>query len=119
MRAFKGCTNLDCKAYKKTYYKKDDHFCVKCGQTLSFVCSECWKPMEDDKEKYCISCSAEKEQKKAQAFENIKKAGASALVTLGVVAGVVKQVGDNADKLANGAKKVANAGVKITKLIKK
>ena len=63
MKAFKGCTNSDCKAYKKIHYKKEDQFCVKCGQKLSFVCAECWKRMEKDKEKYCISCSAEKEQK--------------------------------------------------------
>lgn len=119
MKAFKGCTNLDCKAYKKIHYKKEDQFCVKCGQPLNFVCAACWKPMEEDKEKYCISCSAEKEQKKAQAMDKAKKAGAGALGTMGAVAGVVMQVGNNADKVANGAKKAVNAGAKIAKLIKK
>lgn len=119
MKAFKGCTNLDCKAYKKIHYKKEDQFCVKCGQPLSFVCAECWKPMEEDKEKYCISCLAEKEQKKAQAMDKAKKAGAGALGAMGAVAGVVMQVGNNADTVANGAKKAVNAGAKIAKMIKK
>lgn len=52
MRAFKGCVNLDCDAYKKIHYKKNDQFCVKCGSPLSFVCAGCWKPMESDEERY-------------------------------------------------------------------
>ena len=119
MKAFKGCTNSDCKAYKKIHYKKDDQFCLKCGQQLKFVCAECWKPMEKDNEKYCISCSAEKEQKRAQSVDNAKRVGAGALGAMGAVAGVVVQVGNNADKVANGMKKAVNAAAKITKLIKK
>lgn len=64
MRAFKCCVNLDCDAYKKIHYKKNDQFCVKCGSPLSFVCAGCWKPMESDEERYCIGCTTEKEQKR-------------------------------------------------------
>ena len=41
MKAFKGCTNSDCKAYKKIHYKKEDQFWVKGGQQLSLICAEC------------------------------------------------------------------------------
>lgn len=119
MKAFKGCTNPNCKAYKKIHYKKEDQFCVKCGQKLEFVCAECWKPMEEDKEKYCISCMAEKEQKRAQIADKAKKNGVKVLSFVAVVANVAMEIGNHADKFAKGAKKAANAGEKIVKIVKK
>lgn len=113
MRAFKGCVNLDCDAYKKIHYKKNDQFCVKCGSPLSFVCAGCWKPMESDEERYCIGCTTEKEQKKAQAVDKAKTISGVVVGTMGAAAGVVEKVGNNTDKIANGAKKVVDAGVKL------
>lgn len=115
MKAFKGCTNPDCKAYKKIHYKKADAFCLKCGNPLSFVCAECWKPMEDGKERYCISCAAEKEQHRAEGWDTVKKVGGAVGAAVLAVPAVIK----NSDKLAKDAKKAAEAAVKVIKLVKK
>ena len=119
MKAFKGCTNVDCKAYKKIHYKNEDQFCLKCGKPLSYVCAECWKIMEDSKDRLCISCQAEKEQKRAQTVDKVKNGGGKAVAVIGGVACAIVTIGRDADKIAGGAKKVASAGVKVVKLIKK
>lgn len=119
MKAFKGCTNSNCRAYKKIHYKKEDQFCVKCGQPLSFVCAECWKPMEEDRERYCISCRALKEQNREKAIENAKKVGMGAITVMSIVAGAVHKIGDNSDEIVKGAKKAADAGSKMVNLFKK
>lgn len=86
MKAFKGCTNPGCKAYKKMHYKKDNSFCLSCGNPLSFVCAECWKPMESGKEKFCISCAAKRDQHRAEKWDMIKKHGSKAVAAVGTVA---------------------------------
>lgn len=116
MKAFKGCINTDCKAYKKIHYKKDDEFCLKCGNQLSFVCAECWKPMENGKKKYCISCAALKEQKRAANWTAVKNGGGKAVAVVSTATVTVTQVAKNADKIVEGVKTVAGAAKKIAKL---
>lgn len=118
MKAFKGCTNPDCIAYKKVHYKKTDAFCLKCGNPLSFVCAECWKPMEDGKEKFCISCSAEKEQHRAEIWDAVKKVGGGVTTSGAFVVAAPKMLKDS-DKLVKGAKKAAVAVAEVIKLAKK
>lgn len=120
MKGFKGCINPECSAYKKrTKYKKADEYCLKCGNPLSFVCSDCWKPLEDGKERYCISCTAEKEQKHAEKMDMIKNVGGKAVAVVGAVAVAVPNVIKDTDKLAKNAKKVMDATADVIKLIKK
>jgi len=119
MKAFKGCINTDCKAYKKIHYKKNDEFCLKCGNQLAFVCADCWKPMESGKEKYCTSCAALKEQKRAATLEAVKKAGGAVVGAVGAVAVGVSQVAKNAESISKGAKKIAGAAKDVIEVVKK
>lgn len=119
MKAFKGCINPECKAYKKIHYKYDDEFCLKCGSPLSFVCAECWKPMAEGKDRYCVSCSAEKEQKRAQKMAAAKKYGGQAVAFAGGAIVAFPQVIKNSDKLVKDAKKAVDAAKDVVKMIKK
>lgn len=115
MKAIKGCTNFECKAYKKIHFKKDDQFCTKCGKPLSFVCAECWKAMENDTEHYCMSCNALREQKRVQMIDSAK----GAIAGIGTVASMVGAAALNANKLADNSKKLLKAGGNLAGLIKK
>lgn len=119
MKAFKGCTNPECKTYKKTHYKKDDGFCPKCGNPLSFVCAECWKPMEDGKVKHCISCAAEKEQHRAEKRDALKKGGSKVIAVAGAAVVAVPKLVKDSDKLVKDTKKAADAVAHVIKLVKK
>lgn len=119
MKAFRGCTNVECKAYKKVHYKKNDDFCLKCGKPLSFVCADCWKPMEDGNVKYCISCKIEKEQHNEAVKANIKKYGGGAAAAIaGVVVAIPKVVKDS-DKLVKDGKAFAEALGDVINMVKK
>ncbi len=115
MKAFKGCTNENCQAYEKIHYKKDDRFCSKCGCALSYVCADCWKVLETNENRLCISCEAKREQKKEQRDEKAKKFFAAAGGVAVAAVGAVK----NADAIVDGAKKVLKGGAEIAKMIKK
>ena len=119
MKAFKGCTNPECKVYKKVHYKKNDEYCLKCGKPLSFVCAECWKPMEEGKDKYCVSCSAKKEQNRAQKVATVKKYGSQAVVLAGTAVVSIPRVIKNSDKIVKDEKKVVDAAGDIVKMVKK
>ena len=46
-KRIKGCTNPTCECkFNKTKYNFNDEFCVKCGSSLVYVCSNCLKPFE-------------------------------------------------------------------------
>lgn len=114
MKAFKGCTNPSCKSYKKIHYKKDDDFCTKCGSALSYVCAACWKPLEDESFKYCISCKAEKEQKQAKIVDTAKHFGGGLVAAAVAVPSLVK----NVDKLAIDLTKLSEKAAEVVKYIK-
>lgn len=118
MKAIKGCTNPECKAFKKIHYKQDDLFCPKCGEELSFVCAACGKAMERGDRKNCISCQAEKEQNDVRNLEKAKQLVAGALAGVGIVAAAAKGLAQNADVIAESTKKFVNAAEKIVKVIK-
>lgn len=119
MKAFKGCTNINCKAYKKTHYKDDDEYCVKCGEPLNYVCADCWKVLENNKEKYCVGCSALREQNRQRKIEKVKESAKGVAGIAVAVPPAVAAAGKNADKIVNGAKQIAKAGGEIAKLIKR
>ncbi len=119
MKAFKGCTNQMCEAYKENHYKDSDEFCTKCGERISFVCAECWKPMEDGKKKYCISCAAKRAQRRAEKWDAVKKTGGKVAAVVGSAVVAVPQLVKNSDKLAKDVKKAADAAVEVIKMVKK
>ena len=130
MRAFKGCVNKDCKAYKRIRYRKEDKFCVECGQKLEYVCADCWTPLKNDKERYCKDCLAERNSTKEMAGKAVKKAGKKAVglgkkavVAIPAAANTMRKVAPDAKELVDDGKKVAKGGKKALlggkKLLKK
>jgi len=85
MDRVKGCVNEKCVAHKKkTTYKESDDYCSKCGDKLSYVCKECYKPLEDTSEKYCVRCLGKRQDRN----DKVMKVGGSiggALLTAGTV----------------------------------
>lgn len=94
-KQIKGCISKGCIANnKKTKYKFDDNFCLKCGNPLVPVCKKCFVPLpEGHKKALCDRCIAEKEDKKDK---GAKAAGAASAGVAGVagVAVVGKKVFD-------------------------
>lgn len=106
MKAIKGCVNRECESFtKKKAYKDKFKFCPICGEELEYVCSDCWKVLEHNTEKYCISCKMNHEQKKAQQADKVKAAGAT-------IAGVATVAWKNKDK-------IVEVGKNAVKIIKK
>ena len=63
IKAKKGCINSECvMCKKKEHSHKDDLFCPKCGNSLSFVCEKCHTVLEDGTTKLCVSCQAKKKE---------------------------------------------------------
>ena len=88
MKRAKGCLNSACTEYKKTYYKKSDEYCDKCGTKLNYVCQHpnCFKLIPDDtNEKFCPVHIAERQDKKQQLKESLEKIG-SRILAAGVLA---------------------------------
>lgn len=119
MKAFKGCTNDECIAYKKVHYKQSDYYCSKCGDSLSYVCADCWHPLEDNHTKYCNDCKKKRDEKARERKQKVAdggKAFVDGAVKVGVgavaIAGALKDVGNAVE---NGAKAVN----KIKKVVKK
>lgn len=122
MKAFKGCINKDCRAYKRTKYKASDKFCKECGKKLEFVCADCWKPLKNDKSRYCKECTDMLDSRKLRTGEAIKKTG---LVAIGVgkkateaipvAAKTVRKIKPDAKELMDDSKKVVKAGAGVAK----
>ena len=113
MKPFKGCVNENCSAYKKIHYRRDDHYCRKCGHPLYSVCADCWTVLgEDDTQRICASCQA---KRNAERVERAKHVG---IAVAGVAAGAKAMV-NNIDSISKSAKKVASIGADVIKVIKK
>lgn len=77
MKAFKGCVNRECKAYKsKIHYKDNYDFCPQCGEKVEYVCAECWKVLDHNDKKYCIGCETRRAEKREQNIKKVKSVGA-------------------------------------------
>ena len=112
MKAFKGCINKDCKAYKKVKYKKEDQFCKACGQPLQFVCADCWKQLDSDDSRLCENCSLEREQKKKQKLDKAADLGKKAVAVVPAVIAFGAQCGINKDMVAKVGKKAVDVVMK-------
>lgn len=119
MKAFKGCTNPSCKAYKKIQYKATDEYCKKCGQKLYYVCSECWMVLQDDKSRFCEGCKTKKGQKKQGNLVKAKNAGEAAAGGLATIAAGAVFVANNSEKIVDSVVKIVKVGDKIIRVVKK
>lgn len=119
MKAFKGCINESCKAYKKKHYKNDDNYCLICGQKLYFVCADCWKQFDDNKEKYCILCKAARDDKKDKFIEDAKGVVIGVGTATTFVAGTMKTLAMNAKQIEKAGKTIADVGGKVIKAVVK
>ena len=94
---YKGCTNELCSANQtKLKYKKDEEYCNLCGEKLKHVCAfkSCYKFIESE-EKYCLCCSAQKEELRDNRIDKGKKImgvlTAAAMVTARVISKLPKK----------------------------
>ena len=79
MPKIKACTNEACVAnQKKKKYKKDDLFCLKCGEELSFICKKCRCILTEDQGALCDECEAKAREK---AKKNVKILGKATMIT--------------------------------------
>lgn len=109
MKAYKGCVNRECKSFKnKNHYKDKYSYCPICGGKLYYVCADCWKVLEHNTEKYCVSCEARRDQERTQQIEGIKEGGKVVVGAVGVVGGLAMK---HKDKVTNAI----NAVVKVIK----
>ena len=122
MRAFKGCVNKDCRAYKRTRYKSGDKFCNECGGKLEYVCADCWAPMKNDKERYCKDCVDRMDARRVNAENKIKETGRAAFglgkkatKAIPAAASTIRQIKPDAKELIDDGKKVVKAGAKAGK----
>ena len=113
-KSVKGCPNEECPAYKKIKYKADDHFCLKCGEELIYVCDKCWTPLSgnDKKIKTCAKCQAKAKDRMAHLKENAVNAAKVAGTAAVAAAGVVAKSPDMLGKASKAVGKVLGAVVK-------
>ena len=65
----KGCPSEFCEMHRKKVMQKSEiDYCPKCGTRMKYVCSRCFKEIEDidKKHRICYLCEAELEEKRAQ-----------------------------------------------------
>ena len=86
MGKIKGCGNESCEAHKKKItYKDSETFCSKCGDSLVYICKDCYTQMPDDTEKFCVRCLAKHEDRKDKAKKVAAGVGTGALAVGGVM----------------------------------
>lgn len=80
MGIIKGCVNEKCIVHKKKIsYKESEDYCSKCGDKLSYVCKKCYTFLEDNSEKYCVRCLAERQDRKDKAKKVVGGIGGTVL----------------------------------------
>ena len=86
MGRIKGCVNDSCSAHKKKVkYKENEAYCSICGEPLAYVCRDCFTPISDGKEKYCVRCRAVRADKADKAKKAAGKIGGGVVAFGGVV----------------------------------
>ncbi len=129
----KGCPNEKCEMHKKKKFQSlENDYCPKCGTKLVFVCTKCFRQIEDIdyKHRICNLCEAKEEEKKQNVINGIKKAKGAAVGIGGIIGTALlipaKDVVFDAGKkvfddnknviIENGAKIIENG---INKVLKK
>lgn len=100
MGKIKGCGNESCVAHnKKVTYKKIETFCSMCGNSLVFVCKDCYTQLPDNSERYCVRCNAKHKDRKDKAKKAAVGVGSGALAVGGVILTFGKKAYDVAKKI--------------------
>ena len=98
----KGCPNESCERHqKKIKLKASEEFCPKCGSKLIYVCSKCFRQIEDldPSHKTCKYCDASGQQRKDAAVDKAKKVGKAGIgLVTPVVIGIAGKVIQDAQK---------------------
>jgi len=82
MKKAKGCINKKCIANnKKTIYTSEYDFCLKCGNSLHYVCKDCYTELPSDSKKHCIRCIA----KNKDVRYRILKLASGTVMTVGFI----------------------------------
>ena len=118
----KGCPNESCERHqKKIMLKATEEYCPKCGTKLIYVCSKCFREIEDidPKHRICSLCEAEGQEKKDAAADKAKKVGKGAIglvvpVVIGAGGKIVKNLQNDAVKKT--VKVVEAAAKKVLKI---
>ncbi len=121
-RRKKGCPNESCERHqKKIMLKATEEYCPKCGTKLIYVCSKCFREIEDidPKHRICGLCEAEGQEKKDAAADKAKKVGKGAAglvvpVIIGAGGKIVKNLQNDAVKKT--VKVVEEAAKKVLKI---
>ncbi|MBE6755550.1 MAG: hypothetical protein E7555_03720 [Ruminococcaceae bacterium] len=93
IKAKKGCINPDCvMCKKKVHAHKEDSFCPRCGNELSFVCEKCHTFLPDSSKKLCLGCQAKKDDAKVKSGENLAKIGTGVLSVAATASGILAAV---------------------------
>lgn len=113
----KACPNEQCKTYQKKKYNAKVNYCPECGEKLIYVCKThgCFKPLDETqpKHEYCFECETKREDRKYQAKQIAKKAGAGVAV---VAVPFVKAIESDAVKVAkNAGHKVVDIAINVAK----
>lgn len=117
MKAFKGCVNPKCETYKKKQYKNEDEYCTKCGEKLFYVCADCWKQLDTNKERYCITCKAMREDKKDQRVEKVKEVAKKATSAFAAGGAVMAATAKSVQQFEKSYKVLADASKKVIKVV--
>lgn len=121
-RRKKGCPNESCERHqKKIMLNATEEYCPKCGTKLIYVCSKCFREIEDidPKHRICSLCEAEGQEKKDAAADKVKKVGKGAIgfvvpVVIGAGGKIVKNLQNDAVKKT--VKVVEAAAKKVLKI---
>ena len=120
-RRKKGCPNESCERHqKKIMLKATEEYCPKCGTKLIYVCTKCFREIEDidPKHRICSLCEAEGQEKKEAAVDKAKKVGKGAAGL--IVPVIIGAKGEIIKKLQNGAvKKAVKMAEKVAKNVRK
>lgn len=117
----KGCPNVSCEMHmKKKKWGTGIKYCPKCGTETIYVCSKCFREIEDlgSGHRICKYCEAKRKAKLAKvgdtAKEAVGKVAGVGLAAVGVVAAAVGKEGEKeiGKVAAEAAKAVVDKVVK-------
>ncbi len=121
----KGCPNEKCEMHKKKKFQSlENDYCPKCGTKLVFVCTKCFRQIEDIdyKHRICSLCEAKEAEKKQRMKDNAVNVGRVAAAVAAPAVGLIGKAGkkvfdDNKSVIINNGAKIIENG--INKVLKK
>jgi DNA-directed RNA polymerase subunit RPC12/RpoP len=86
---------------------------------LQYVCADCWKQLDGNKEKYCIACKAQRDDKRDQRIEKAKGTAKTVGKTFTAAGTVMVAAARNVKQIENAGKIIIDVGGKVVKGIAK